>query len=169
MKTTMGTWRLAGRLLGSHLTMMVISFVLFESNSFTLEWAVVNVLISVLCLVVYWNLGYMDAFRCGENDTKQEDVSKPYQMKGFVAGSLTSLVPLLLLCLPFSVTDAWFRLFCLPYRGILYLCQEALWLKVLILFPFPVVTGIGYLHGRKRNNWFDKLREKMDGWVYQKK
>ena len=88
MKSALGTWGLALRIFQSTLIMIVMSFILFATNTFTMKTTWLNILLSALVILLYLMMAYNDAYRCGENDVKEGTGGKPYLLKGLVAGAI---------------------------------------------------------------------------------
>ena len=53
MKSALGTWGLALRIFQSTLIMIVMSFILFATNTFTMKTAWLNILLSALVILLY--------------------------------------------------------------------------------------------------------------------
>ena len=172
MKSALGTWGLALRIFQSTLIMIVMSFILFATNTFTMKTTWLNILLSALVILLYLMKAYTAAYRGGENAVTEGTGGKPYLRKGLVAGAIVYIPPAaFLFCIgmfPQILQPwAWFKLYMVAYQGVFYLLHDAFYAKLVSLLLMPLAAGIGYRNGIRRFDLFGILHQRLEKLVYQ--
>lgn len=169
MNLTLSTPRLALRLWQSHLIMIVFGFIVFATNDFTKTHPVITGLATAFLLMIYFILCYNEANRCGKNDVNQGKDGGP--LKGLFAGLLAALPGAVLYGAGFFFTmpQAWYRLYMVVFEGLLSFTGEGWLMKLAILLPLPLISGIAYGSGRKGRNLVETVQKGLTKLVYQEK
>ncbi|MBE7042988.1 MAG: hypothetical protein E7399_05780 [Ruminococcaceae bacterium] len=179
MNLTLSTPKLALRLWQSHLLMIVLGFIAFDTNDFIETNKVITGIATVFFLGIYFILCYNEANRCAKNDVNHK--CDGGCKKGLVAGLLATVPALLILLLSKVIPipeflsffptfpEDWYRLYMAIYEGLLSFTGDGLLMKLLIMLPLPLVSTLGYCTGRKKKNLMEDLEGGLHKLVYEKK
>lgn len=162
-----------GKMLFTHAGMallcLIISFnVLFFENLPVLK-LVIEIILTVIVLILYWGYFYLDFF----NKAKVDLVNKEYnQMYPLRCNTLLLLITMGLYILQLFLPDGsfdFFNIWMSPYVFIYDWFGQNIFVKMATIFVLPLFSWMGYRAAKSGDNLFSRLSDKLLFLVYKKK